>query len=215
MPTWKVEFSLRHGECFSMIMEAGGATRPILEATPGLVVILLLVVSGGIRPEGVAAWMRGKGEAGPAPPGGISNPASPRPAGESGAAPSETTLSAPSAGSPPREEMRAVEVAEGHLRFDGGGTGWWRGRRSRVPEGPAAVAEALPAAPNRAGIDINRATKEELMRLPGIGAVRAEAILAARGKGFASWEAFDRIPGIGPKTIERIRRVGYLSPMGP
>lgn len=180
-------------------MEAGGAARPILEATPGLLVILLLVVSGGIRPEGVAAWMKGKGEerreSAPVEIATMSRTTAPE------------TATPVRPGPIPREGIRAVEVAEGRLRFEGDGAGWWRGRRRQVETRPEA-ADVVESSPR--GVDINRATKEELMRLPGIGSVRAEAILAARGKGFATWEEFDRIPGIGPKTMERIRRAAHL-----
>ncbi|PWB81199.1 MAG: DNA-binding protein [Methylocystaceae bacterium] len=45
---------------------------------------------------------------------------------------------------------------------------------------PAASAPAKPAAPAADLLDINSATKEQLDALPGIGAARAESIIAGR-----------------------------------
>ena len=56
-------------------------------------------------------------------------------------------------------------------------------------------------------VDINRADKEELMRLPGIGETKAEAIIAYRREhgDFESPEALLEVPGIGEGLLERIR----------
>jgi competence protein ComEA len=52
------------------------------------------------------------------------------------------------------------------------------------PAVPPAAATTAPAAPQQAAktplVDINHASKEELDALPGIGAVRAEAIIKGR-----------------------------------
>jgi competence protein ComEA len=64
-------------------------------------------------------------------------------------------------------------------------------------------------------LDVNEATWIELSQLPGIGEVKAKAIVARRVK-----EPFRRvadllsIPGIGPKTLTRVRpylRVGVAA----
>lgn len=55
-------------------------------------------------------------------------------------------------------------------------------------------------------LDINRATAEELDRLPRIGPVLAERIIAARKEQpFVSVDDLQRVPGIGPKTINTLR----------
>ena len=62
-------------------------------------------------------------------------------------------------------------------------------------------------------IDVNRASIGELRVLPGIGAVRAEAIVLERVRNgpFRRIEDLDRVDGLGAETIEELRpfvRVG-------
>ena len=79
--------------------------------------------------------------------------------------------------------------------------------RDSVPcdcaETPLEVREVLGlAAP------LNALSQGELERIPGIGPVRAAALTAERSRGgpFASLdEVSARVPGIGPKTVDRIR----------
>ncbi len=55
-------------------------------------------------------------------------------------------------------------------------------------------------------IDINTASKHELMRLPGIGEVMASRIVAARKeRPFSKPDDLLRVPGIGKKKFEQIR----------
>jgi competence protein ComEA len=56
-------------------------------------------------------------------------------------------------------------------------------------------------------VDVNTAAVDELVALPGIGPKKAQAIVddrAKRGR-FPNVEALDRVKGIGPVTVERLR----------
>lgn len=67
-------------------------------------------------------------------------------------------------------------------------------------------ADQAPAASEDTRININTADPGELVRLPGIGPTRAQAIVAARKKRrFRRIEDILRVPGIGRKTFGRIR----------
>lgn len=70
--------------------------------------------------------------------------------------------------------------------------------------GSAAAADVAPA---RAPLDLNRATAEELETLPGIGAAKAAAILAARDAqgGFSSIDQLEAVRGIGPALMAKLR----------
>lgn len=68
-----------------------------------------------------------------------------------------------------------------------------------------APAGAEAAEPN---VRVNTATKEELATLPGIGPTLAAAIVAVRERTgpFRRVEDLQRVPGIGARTIERLRQ---------
>lgn len=71
------------------------------------------------------------------------------------------------------------------------------------PPEPAPAVSALEATP---GVNINTATEEELMRLPGIGARKAEAIVARRDKKkFVRAEELMDIKGIGRGIFKRCK----------
>ena len=74
------------------------------------------------------------------------------------------------------------------------------------PHGSVAAARSGP--PDTV-LNVNRATAVELEGLPGIGASLARRIVAdreARGP-FATVQALDRIPGIGPRLVARLGRL--------
>jgi competence protein ComEA len=62
-------------------------------------------------------------------------------------------------------------------------------------------------------INVNRASQEELQRLPGIGPKLSQRIVDERDRRpFASVDDLRRVPGIGPKTLARLRP--YISVSG-
>jgi competence ComEA-like helix-hairpin-helix protein len=66
-------------------------------------------------------------------------------------------------------------------------------------------------------LDLNRASREDLEALPGVGPKTAASILEARETmgGFGSVKDLLRVRGIGPKTLETLRplvRVGEETP---
>ena len=79
------------------------------------------------------------------------------------------------------------------------------------------AAQALPAADAAppGPVDVNTAGVDELVRLPGVGPVRAAAILRLReAEGpFASIDELLEVKGIGPVTLERLRE--YATVGGP
>lgn len=83
---------------------------------------------------------------------------------------------------------------------------------------PPSTAGRRVSAPAAAGgarmpdqVDLNRAGIDELQRLPGVGPVIAERILAARQKQvFTSVDDLIRVKGVGPATLERLRPLATL-----
>ena len=64
-----------------------------------------------------------------------------------------------------------------------------------------------PVAPSTQGVlNLNTASEEELMRLPGVGPSKAKAILELRTqlKGFKKVEDVMRVKGIGRKTFRKL-----------
>lgn len=75
-----------------------------------------------------------------------------------------------------------------------------------VPAPKPAPAGAKKIQPGDAPINVNTAPADELQRLPGVGPVMAQAIIAARtAKPFDTVNDLDRVKGIGPKTLDKLR----------
>jgi competence protein ComEA len=79
---------------------------------------------------------------------------------------------------------------------------------------PALAAKKPLGAADR--IDLNRASATELMRLPGIGEKRAQAIVAARTRQpFRKLEDVLAVKGIGPAWLARVRGHLVVGQVGP
>jgi competence protein ComEA len=67
--------------------------------------------------------------------------------------------------------------------------------------------------PYRFTVDINTASPAELAQLPDVGETLAARIVEARQKsgGFRSIDELQSVPGIGPKTFDKVRP--YLRPI--
>ena len=75
---------------------------------------------------------------------------------------------------------------------------------------------ALVSSLASAALNLNTATKEELVALAGIGPAKAQAILdyrAAHG-GFKSVEELKDVKGIGAKRFEKLKGELTVSPLG-
>lgn len=62
-------------------------------------------------------------------------------------------------------------------------------------------------------INVNRATKQELIRLPGVGSVTAQRIIDYRMENgpFKSINELIHVKRIGPKTLEKIKPYIYIN----
>lgn len=85
----------------------------------------------------------------------------------------------------------------------------WAMAAQRVPTAQAstdAPVGATEVAASTGLIDVNTASVQELVSLPGIGPKKAQAIVESRSHGpFVSVEDLRRVHGIGPKTVAKLR----------
>lgn len=69
------------------------------------------------------------------------------------------------------------------------------------------VLDAPPGEPALGPVDLNRASLDDLTRLPGVGPVLAARIVEARDSSgrFASIDDLRRVRGVGPAKLDRLR----------
>ena len=82
------------------------------------------------------------------------------------------------------------------------------GQATQPPEGQSTPRAKAPVINTPSGpVNINTATLDELLTLPGIGATRAQDIIDYRqaNGGFKTSEEIQNIIGIGPATYEKLR----------
>lgn len=110
-----------------------------------------------------------------------------------------------------REERGGVSSPEELLEVSGIGPAKFAALEDRVRvDGATAPRRASPASlasgSGSAAIDVNRASPDELTRLPGVGPVLAERIVASREADgpFHSPEDLTRVSGIGSATAARM-----------
>lgn len=73
------------------------------------------------------------------------------------------------------------------------------------------LAHSQTDAPNQSGVELNTATREELMTLPGIGEHLAEQILLQREiHPFYYLEDLQAVSGIGSGKIDALRGLAYV-----
>jgi competence protein ComEA len=67
--------------------------------------------------------------------------------------------------------------------------------------------------PSHAAIDVNRASSAELETIHGIGPAMAKKILSERARGGAfkgEADLIERVAGLGPKKLERMKKSGLV-----
>lgn len=76
---------------------------------------------------------------------------------------------------------------------------------SPPPRLPIRQSPAINQSPGK--IPLNQATREDLMKVSGIGEHLADALLQARSKskGFKSWKEVDTVPGIGASRLKQLQ----------
>ena len=102
-----------------------------------------------------------------------------------------------------RERKGLFEKPEDIMKVPGIGKGTFDRIKDKITIGKSSERSNI----EKKIIDLNTADLEELMKLPYIGEVKARSILEYREKHgpFRKVEDILNVPGIGPKTFERIK----------
>ncbi len=106
----------------------------------------------------------------------------------------------------------ADRAAESQYRSSSGQNGGSKGSAGSKPGSTARGLKAADPPAVKFPVDLNRVSRLQLEAVPGIGPVLAQRIIdyrKAHGP-FSSLEQLDEVKGIGPKTLERLRKYFYL-----
>ena len=85
-------------------------------------------------------------------------------------------------------------------------------RKTDTYESLGKKTDLVPVNAIKSGLNINTASKKDLMELPGIGEMTAQAIIESREKGgkFYYLEDLLSVKGVGLKRFENIRSLIYV-----
>ncbi len=99
----------------------------------------------------------------------------------------------------------AIDCPPGSVRLDDAGVAFC---------GDGAPLPAAKALTLGQKLDLNRASAEDLARVPGVGEELARVIVAARERdgGFRSWDEVDDVPGVGLARLEALMQATELRP---
>ena len=180
---------------------AGLVSRPgVYQLPAGARVLDALNVAGGVRPEGDATALNLASILADGQRIDVLAPASSPPPAPS-PPPADTLTKAPATVPPATSPPGQLPV--------------------RPPTAPAskprpaptkAPSPGLPPGITGGPVSLNRATLEELQRIPHLGPERAKRIIYYRWEhgGFRTVDELDQVPGFGPKLVEDVRP--YVTP---
>ena len=99
----------------------------------------------------------------------------------------------------------ARQLRELELKAAQGKRGLWSGSNRADPRTTSSDPDTARTLPSPRKTNVNTASKADLESLPGIGPVLATEMIKARP--IRSLQQLDQVPGIGPKTIEKLREL--------
>lgn len=107
-------------------------------------------------------------------------------------------------------ELQAAKLGKGAWAF----TNWEKlpeeRKAARAEEAEIAEAQNGKMIDNGKTLDPNKAARDELMKLPGVGEKTADAIIEARP--FKTVDDLGKVQGLGPKSLEKLKPFLEIAP---